>query len=587
MTDFGEIAALANTVLFEGYCLYPYRPSALKNRRRWNFGTLWPEPWAQGHGEPSRAGVEILLETNTPDPARLAVLLRFLLAAESQPSEREFGPFALAELNQRPLATTFGWKGALRGASEGVLGELAVAREALGRDEEGREVSRLRIEIRNSLAAEADAERDSALGRAMLSAHLLLALEGGSFLSRQDPPPRWRAATAACQHLGLFPALVGDPERRDQLLAAPIALEDYPRLAAESAGDFFDATEMDEMLALRVATLTPQEKEEMRRGDPRAAAILARVESLSPEAWVRLHGGRSHPDGGAAERDGSRHRAGSEPAAENWEGQWEECFGGPRVEAIRIGDQELRTGDAVRLKPRRAADIFDLELAGREARIEAIEQETEGRILVAVVVADDPGRDLGMERQPGHRFFFGVDEIEPLTASAPRILIAGVGNIFLGDDAFGCELAKRAAALAWPEGVVVRDFGIRALDLAYELIAGWDQVILLDAAPRGAAPGTLRALELPAAPAGADALEAATPADPHSLTPNSVLALAAGLGGPLAPVTLLGCEPSPWDETAAGSGEAFGLSAPVAAALPAALEQLEQCVNDARNRRKR
>ncbi len=94
---------------------------------------------------------------------------------------------------------------------------------------------------------------------------------------------------------------------------------------------------------------------------------------------------------------------------------WNEEFDRPRLDAVKVFGQELRPGDTVRLWPKNHADIMDLALAGKIATIEAIEQELEGQIQLAVVLDDDPGKDLGLLRQPGHRFFFTLDEVEPVS----------------------------------------------------------------------------------------------------------------------------------------------------------------------------
>jgi hydrogenase maturation protease len=166
-----------------------------------------------------------------------------------------------------------------------------------------------------------------------------------------------------------------------------------------------------------------------------------------------------------------------------------------------------------------------------------------------VLVDDDPGRDLG---ERGHRFFFSPEELAPL-----RVLVAGIGNVFLGDDGFGCALAQRAAF----DGVDVVDFGIRGMDLAYAL-AGYDTVIFLDAMPRGGAPGTLYVIE-------PDLDELPTGFDAHGMDPVKVLALARTLGSGLPRTLVLGCEP-------AAAEEFTGLSAPVDAALGAAEKLLEE-----------
>jgi hydrogenase maturation protease len=192
------------------------------------------------------------------------------------------------------------------------------------------------------------------------------------------------------------------------------------------------------------------------------------------------------------------------------------------------------------LRPRAGGDVFDLALAGKTAVVDAVETDMEGRVFVGVLVDDDPGRDLG---ERGHRFFFSPEEVEPL-----RVLVAGIGNVFLGDDGFGCALARRVAF----EGVDIVDFGIRGMDLAYAL-ADYDLVVFLDATPRGEAPGTLYLIEpdLDGLPLDVDA---------HAMHPVSVLALAKTLGGELPRTLVLGCEP-------AGVEEFTDLSEPVGAAL--------------------
>src|SRR5947208_13777383 len=141
----------------------------------------------------------------------------------------------------------------------------------------------------------------------------------------------------------------------------------------------------------------------------------------------------------------------------------------PGPSAAEVAGVTIRRGSRVRLHPRAAGDIFDLALAGKLAAVESLEEDDEGRVHVTVTLDDDPGRDLGAARVLGHRFFFRLDEIQPVddapgaTAAVPRLLVAGIGNVFLGDDGFGVEVARRLADQALPEGVEVRDFGIRGM----------------------------------------------------------------------------------------------------------------------------
>jgi hydrogenase maturation protease len=151
---------------------------------------------------------------------------------------------------------------------------------------------KLRLEVQNAspLPSGADAKRDEALPASFVSAHLLLGITRGEFISLLDPAEAYSASVAACSQQGVFPVLVGEEPGRSMMFCSPIILYDYPRIAPESAGDFFDGTEMDEMLTLRVLTLTDAEKQEMQNGDPRARRILERTEALTNDAMLKAHG---------------------------------------------------------------------------------------------------------------------------------------------------------------------------------------------------------------------------------------------------------------------------------------------------------
>jgi hydrogenase maturation protease len=250
---------------------------------------------------------------------------------------------------------------------------------------------------------------------------------------------------------------------------------------------------------------------------------------------------------------------------------WEELER-PGPETIDVAGTELRRGSRVVLRPGRGADVFDLALAGRVAVVDTIEENMEGEIQLAITVEGDPGRDLGEQRHPGHRFFFTPEEVEPLgeTSYTARILVAGIGNVFLADDGFGVAVARRLAQHPQPGGVEVKDFGIRGLDLVYALGDGYDAAILIDAVPRGEEPGTLFVIEpeIEAEHVGLDA---------HGMDPAKVLALAADLGRVPDRVLLVGCEPQVRMD---GSGQELvgELSPPVAAAVERAGELVERTV---------
>lgn len=240
-----------------------------------------------------------------------------------------------------------------------------------------------------------------------------------------------------------------------------------------------------------------------------------------------------------------------------------DCGPGEVVVAGRI----LRPGNRVRLKPEAGKDIIDTMLAGRIGIIECIDQDESGAIHVAVILADDPGREFGDIRHPTHRFFFRPFELEPTDqpgqdASERRVLVAGIGNIFFGDDGFGVEVVRYLAGCDLPAGTEVIDFGIRGMDLAYSLVQPYHAAIMVDVVPRGAVPGTIHLLR-------PEPNEFLGEADPHRMHPMAVLGLASQLGPLPAQVILVGCEPQ---SSANGETMTVGLSKPVAAAVARAAD---------------
>ncbi len=367
-----SIEKVANAVLYEGYLLYPYRESSVKNKQRFNFGVLYPEGY-----DTSTMRTECLILGG--GDAVLDARLRFLVLDE-QAREREVNVVGmnLAVLTGRPVREVFD------------RGEITV--QALAAEPD---MYRVSVAVRNTVRLSQDLDRDAALAQSMISVHTILTVRKGEFVSLIDPPEQYRKAAAACKNVGTWPVLVGAKAERNAMLSSPIILYDYPEVASESAGDLFDSTEIDEILSLRILTLTDDEKKEIREGDERARAILDRTEHMPEEQFLKLHGAlrglRPVPD------------LGWDPFAEK-----------PLRESVRVFGVDLKKGDRVRLWPQKSADIMDTVLAGKTATIEAIEEDFEGNVQFAVTVDDDPGRDLGELRQPGHRFFFGTDEVEPI-----------------------------------------------------------------------------------------------------------------------------------------------------------------------------
>ena len=336
---------IAKAVLYEGYILYPYRRSSVKNRQRFNFGVLTPREYCEANpaGENSSFQVECLARLGA-DQA-LHVKLRFLRLVErtvgeispplSEMPAAGAPPFKLAQsltiegrtyepwqeaadceiavqaTVQDLLSAPRTFKFALPFASEcealrdanseiaGVIvrhqhevsGEIVISAQAAG---DG--IVKFTVQASNSSALgvaeerRRDFKREDALRYSLLSAHAILHIPGGEFISAIDPPAELQEAARACENRVVWPVLIGEEGARDAMLASPIILYDYPQIAPESAGELFDGTEIDEILALRILTLTDEEKQEMRRGDDRARQILERTESLPPEHMMKLHG---------------------------------------------------------------------------------------------------------------------------------------------------------------------------------------------------------------------------------------------------------------------------------------------------------
>jgi hypothetical protein len=433
--NFESAEMIAATILYEGYILYPYRPTAIKNRQRWNFGTLYPRVYAevQVPPEPFRLQAECIVtaDENAAVDIRISFLQLINQGQTLESIEDHARSMAATELTDPSLA----WEEAIECTSNHpqlLLRDLLAnplqfvlplsettstetrslsTREHLQAvftihaESSGSGVCKLHIELENvtPLRSKASAKRDEALPHSLVSAHMLLGITGGEFISMLDPHERYKDAVAACTNTGVFPVLVGAEPERTMMLCSPIILYDYPQIASESEGDFYDGTEMDEMLTLRVLTLTDAEKDEMRHGDPRARKILERTENLTPEMMLKTHG--------IVRSLRQIHDVPNEPF-----GEWNSFAETKRPpESVTVFGVPLRVGDRVRIWPQKTADIMDMALKGKVAIIEAIEQDFEDQVQFAVVLDDDPGREFGMMHQPGHRFFYSPEEVEPFT----------------------------------------------------------------------------------------------------------------------------------------------------------------------------
>lgn len=412
------IDKIAQAVLYEGYMLYPYR-RCTKNTQRWTFGCLFPQTYsgAVRGFEPAFMQTQCLLRGNAQTTLRIRV--KFL-----QPVDRTIGkmidnhldPVDEIELNgkryqswqeaiertaviQASQAKTvqsnfeFPAQRTVESIDENVVIERTQQRIQgsieIRCDELRPGIFRITTRVTNCTPlADAAMPRDEAQRYAFASTHLILTTENGAFISAIDPPSDLADLATRCRQTGAWPVLVGEPGQTNAMLAAPIILYDYPQIAVESAGDLFDGTEIDEILSLRVMTLSDDEKQQIQSLDPRSAEMLRRTESLARNELMRLHGTMRTPR---------------------------------KVEAIHVGNAELRAGDHVRLKPTGRADAFDILLRGKTATIVAIEQDYESRLHLAVTIDDDPGADIGAAGKIGHRFFFRPDEVEPVKIEPVKI----------------------------------------------------------------------------------------------------------------------------------------------------------------------
>jgi hypothetical protein len=277
---------------------------------------------------------------------------------------------------------------------------------------------RLRARLENRSRPAQLATRDDGLRHALIAAHLLIGAPGGRFLSMTDPPEWATAAVAQCENAGTWPVLAGPEDCRDLLLSSPVILYDHPEVAAESAGDLFDATEIDEILTLRTLALTDAEKREARSTDSRAADLLDRLDHLPPEMLDRMHGAirylRSVP--GQAQSPAPEEL--DEPPVfatpdTPWWDPGADSSVSPDTDHVVVAGLRVARGSRVLMRPgSRRADAQDLFLAGREAQVEAVLHDVDGQVHLAVTPVDDPAADL--QRSHGRFLYFAPDEVEPL-----------------------------------------------------------------------------------------------------------------------------------------------------------------------------
>ncbi|WP_330177078.1 hypothetical protein OG875_28390 [Streptomyces sp. NBC_01498] len=472
-TGLDQVRAIADAVLYEGYLLYPYRASSHKNRSRWQFGVLGPPHAGPGSfaEEPGMA-MECLLrlpEGPSDPPSEVTVRLRFLQlqVREVQRRDEDGGHTPVAELTVAG-ASVLSWDEAVEHELDlggvplnGPDGTTDETRTVPGgedtellTDPDGTPVGRVvrrrapltaRVRTRTTrddgflrLSVSVDNEhtgtatdKDGAIRVSLIGTHLLLQARGAGFVSLREPPDAAAPAAARCRQRRCWPVLAGATGSTDTVLGAPIILYDHPEIAEQSPGDLFDATEIDEILTLRVMTMTEREKAEARATDPRAREIIDRCDTMTPGDLQRLHGLLRDPHGPAPAPGGapatgdlpSRDLRDAEPAPFDTGGApwWDpaaDAAVSPDSDAVVIEGTPVAKGSLVRVHPSRRADAQDLFFAGQVARVTAVLSDVDGAVHVAVVLVDDPAADL--HDWYGRYFYFAPDELEPLpTGTVP------------------------------------------------------------------------------------------------------------------------------------------------------------------------
>jgi hypothetical protein len=407
--NFAAARAVADAVMYEGYILYPYRASAPKNRSRWQFGVVMaPGYTAVDPSERDFAQTECVLEHGAE--TTVAVVIRFLQVQRRTSDGSSWDEAVEHEHVIRVDAARLLDGGHVTEfeipAGEEREGDIVRRRENLTASVSVLATPlpgpwgavRLRVRVENRTAsATVPRTREDALPTALVAAHMIIGLDDGAFISMTDPPEWASAEVQACENVGCWPVLAGADGGRQVMLSTPIILYDHPELAPESPGDLYDGTEIDEILSLRTLALSDAEKQEARATDPRAAALIDRVEALGADDFKRMHGTIRSPrvvsgfpgvghDPGA----GPGEPAGYEPAVPWWDPAADASVS-PDTDAITVAGRRIARGSLV--------------------HVEAVLLDVDDSAYLAVSLTDDPDQDLRVAH--GRFLYFSPDEVEP------------------------------------------------------------------------------------------------------------------------------------------------------------------------------
>ena len=371
---------LVDSLLWEGYALYPYTPTATKNATPTPFGIVYPPVYAAALAS-TYDHLELRCVLEAPPDAVLGAEVRFLAPGGQRHTavERRLeltGAMvgALAHVPARkPASVSCGGEGAPLSV------EMTLETRELGERE-----YEVILRVANGTLVSSGLDRAGALGRSLLSTHPIVRVHGGRFLSPLERP---------CQSVNTFPVLASPAD--DVVLGAAIVLPDHPEIAPESHGGLFDSTEIEEALLLHVQVLSDAERAEIEQQDPAVREMIARAAAATPEQIVALHGR-------VTVRDPHTTEPPSEPPG----------LVDPRAgeEAAEVDGVTFRRGSAVVIRPRPDADLHARMLDGRRATIERIFTDYDGRTHLGVTIDDDPGQEL--MRETGRYLFFFAEEVE-------------------------------------------------------------------------------------------------------------------------------------------------------------------------------
>ena len=365
MTD-RRLEELVDSLLWEGYALYPYTPGATKNATPTPFGIVYPPVYAsECPGAFDHARLECLAE---PDPdATLTATLRYLAPS----GERHQAVECRLELGPVPVG-------------ERITAEFEGGRLTLRSEARGDGSAAVRCCVHNTREAPTGLDRAGALARSLISTQLLVRVSAGRFRSPLDSAPT---------SVNTYPVLATEDD--EAVLGTTYVLPDHPQIAPESRGGLFDSTEIEEALLLHVQVLSDDERAEIERADPAVREMIERAAAATPEDIIALHGR-------VEIRDPETLAPPSEPP-----NLPDPAAGQP--EAIVDGVRFAR-GTRVVIRPGPDADIQARMLVGRTATIERILTDFDGKTHLGVTIDDDPGRDL--MRETGRLLYFFAPEVE-------------------------------------------------------------------------------------------------------------------------------------------------------------------------------